>query len=325
MTPARCPRCEFAYGWDGQFCTHCNSRGPLPGWVANNRLSTLIRRHPDRGSDRRRMLLLFAAGCVRRAEHLLEDQPVCLELIHSVEWHADEFLLDPNIDELIRAAVLLANRAGAGSPSRAEAQAAEAVNQLGRLAVGTRQTWWSRLPRLTRVHAESPAHLARSAIAISQTHPAEFAIDWRLFPLPPDLEPYRTQVPEGVPFAHALAELRTRQDPVSTATAVLADAYYEQNRRHERAMRCEEALQCDLYRDLFAHPTPLPKLAPRWRTSTVTALARHLYDSRDFSAMPILADALQDAGCEEAEILDHCRSDKPHARGCWVVDLVLGN
>jgi len=50
-----------------------------------------------------------------------------------------------------------------------------------------------------------------------------------------------------------------------------------------------------------------------------------MYDSREFSAMPILADALQDAGCAEPAILDHCRDTKQvHVRGCWVVDLVLG-
>jgi hypothetical protein len=63
---------------------------------------------------------------------------------------------------------------------------------------------------------------------------------------------------------------------------------------------------------------------PNWRTSTAVALAAQMYDSRDFSAMPILADALQDAGCDNADILDHCRGTGPHVRGCWVVDLVLG-
>jgi hypothetical protein len=49
-----------------------------------------------------------------------------------------------------------------------------------------------------------------------------------------------------------------------------------------------------------------------------------MHDSRDFSAMPILADALQDAGCDNEDILSNCRGDGPHDRGCWVVDLVLG-
>lgn len=61
-----------------------------------------------------------------------------------------------------------------------------------------------------------------------------------------------------------------------------------------------------------------------WCTSTVAAIARGIYESRDFSPMPLLADALQDAGCENDDILNHCRSAGPHARGCWVIDLILG-
>jgi hypothetical protein len=50
-----------------------------------------------------------------------------------------------------------------------------------------------------------------------------------------------------------------------------------------------------------------------------------MYESRDFGAMPILADALQDAGCTSDDILKHCRdAHATHVRGCWVVDLVLG-
>ena len=63
---------------------------------------------------------------------------------------------------------------------------------------------------------------------------------------------------------------------------------------------------------------------PLWLTSTVVALARGIYDDRAFDRLPILADALQDAGCDNAEVLNHCRDTGPHARGCWVVDLLLG-
>jgi hypothetical protein len=79
-----------------------------------------------------------------------------------------------------------------------------------------------------------------------------------------------------------------------------------------------------LLRDIFGNPFRPVTLDPNWRTSTVVALAAQMYDSRDFSAMPILADALQDAGCDSAAILEHCRGSGPHVRGCWVVDLVLG-
>ncbi len=83
--------------------------------------------------------------------------------------------------------------------------------------------------------------------------------------------------------------------------------------------------QADLLRCLFANPCRPPVVfSPSCRTSTATALAAQMYKSRDFSAMPILADALQDAGCDSADVLDHCRGPGPHVRGCWVVDLVLG-
>jgi hypothetical protein len=86
----------------------------------------------------------------------------------------------------------------------------------------------------------------------------------------------------------------------------------------------EWAAQADLVRDIFGNPFRPVTFPPSWLTFTVTALARQMYETRDFSAMPILADALQDAGCENDDILDHCRGPGPHVRGCWVVDLVLG-
>jgi hypothetical protein len=63
---------------------------------------------------------------------------------------------------------------------------------------------------------------------------------------------------------------------------------------------------------------------PRWLTTTVVDLAAAIYEERSFVNLPILADALMDAGCDSAEVLDHCRSEGPHARGCWVVDAILG-
>jgi hypothetical protein len=79
-----------------------------------------------------------------------------------------------------------------------------------------------------------------------------------------------------------------------------------------------------LLRDIFGNPFRPVAFDRDWRTSTALALARQMYETREFSAMPILADALQDAGCDNDEILNHCRDLGPHVRGCWVVDLVLG-
>ena len=53
-------------------------------------------------------------------------------------------------------------------------------------------------------------------------------------------------------------------------------------------------------------------------------MAQQMYAARDFSPLPILGDALEDAGCDNADILDHCRGPGLHARGCWVLDLVIG-
>jgi hypothetical protein len=63
---------------------------------------------------------------------------------------------------------------------------------------------------------------------------------------------------------------------------------------------------------------------PAWLTSTVVSLAAGIYADRAFDRLPILADALQDAGCASADVLEHCRGPGPHVRGCWVVDLLLG-
>ena len=74
----------------------------------------------------------------------------------------------------------------------------------------------------------------------------------------------------------------------------------------------------------FSDPLHYVFFQPGWLTSTVLALATGIYDDRAFDRMPILADALQDAGCDNADILDHCRGSGPHVRGCWVVDMLLG-
>jgi hypothetical protein len=83
-------------------------------------------------------------------------------------------------------------------------------------------------------------------------------------------------------------------------------------------------VQASVLRDIVGNPFHAVTPDPVWLTSTVVELARGIYAERAFDRLPILADALQDAGCEAAEVLDHCRGPGPHARGCWVVDLLLG-
>jgi len=96
----------------------------------------------------------------------------------------------------------------------------------------------------------------------------------------------------------------------------------------EERKRCsasDSVVLVGLLRDIFGNPFRPVAFDASWRTSTVVAIAQGMYDPRDFSAMPILADALQDAGCDNDDILNHCRdANGVHVRGCWVVDLVLG-
>ena len=86
----------------------------------------------------------------------------------------------------------------------------------------------------------------------------------------------------------------------------------------------EVIAQSILLRDIFGNPFRPVVLEPAWLTEAVVGIARGIYEDRAFERMPILADALQDAGCENADILTHCREPGVHVRGCWVVDLVLG-
>jgi hypothetical protein len=88
-------------------------------------------------------------------------------------------------------------------------------------------------------------------------------------------------------------------------------------------MAAERAAQTALIRCLVGNPFRPAAVDPRWLTSDVVELARGLYAERAFDRLPILADALQDAGCASEDVLSHCRADATHARGCWVVDSVL--
>jgi hypothetical protein len=125
------------------------------------------------------------------------------------------------------------------------------------------------------------------------------------------------------PFYHS-STVTDAANAALVATGSVAYARAEERSECEAAQAAEAAVQTLLLRDIFGNPFRPVAFSPSWRTDTAVALARQMYESRDFGAMPILADALQEAGCEDAAILSHCRGTGPHVRGCWVVDLVLG-
>jgi hypothetical protein len=98
--------------------------------------------------------------------------------------------------------------------------------------------------------------------------------------------------------------------------------------RSRKARRAERATQASLLRCVFGNPfRPHAAVDPAvraWQGGTVARLAQAIYDDRAFDRMPELADALEEAGCDDADILDHCRQPGEHVRGCWVLDLILG-
>ena len=96
------------------------------------------------------------------------------------------------------------------------------------------------------------------------------------------------------------------------APAALADGAGE---LHEQArlMRC-----------IIGNPFRPMRVEPRWLIPTVVSLAQAIYEERDIDRLPVLADALEEAGCDDRGLLAHCRGEGPHARGCWAIDSILG-
>lgn len=92
----------------------------------------------------------------------------------------------------------------------------------------------------------------------------------------------------------------------------------------QAATNAEHSAQAELLREIIGDPFRPIAIDPAHLTPAIIDLAQTIYNIRKFEKMPELADALEHAGCRNADILDHCRGAGPHVRGCWVVDLVLG-
>jgi hypothetical protein len=134
---------------------------------------------------------------------------------------------------------------------------------------------------------------------------------------------WRSEAPE-VPLClrsvcrpSAFAALFTCRRYVRMTVARRADRDSE-----ERLTEDSAALVGDI-RDIFGNPFRPVAFDPDWLTTDVRLLAEGIYAEKAFERMPVMADALQDAGCTSEELLAHLRSDGPHVRGCWALDLVL--
>ena len=108
------------------------------------------------------------------------------------------------------------------------------------------------------------------------------------------------------------------------AARAAADLQGQRQFYYAPAMLAEQREQTALVRCLFGNPFRPPPVSGAWLTPEVRALAAAIYAERAFDRMPLLADALEAAGCTDTDLIEHCRSGQQHARGCWVVDLLLG-
>ena len=113
-----------------------------------------------------------------------------------------------------------------------------------------------------------------------------------------------------------------------SAVATLKRAAQAEGQDPGVVMYRQRSAQCDLLRDLIGHLfRPVPPIDPpwlRWHDGCVRRIATGIYDGNRWDDLPILGDALEDAGCADREILAHCRSGGVHRRGCWLVDALLG-
>ncbi len=174
------------------------------------------------------------------------------------------------------------------------------------------------IPELVRSVAET-AVICRAAVS-NREYPQRELVS---FSLPPELERFRADVANNI-WSDQRRRLRSDASvPVAAAYQHLYDAWMQYNQSRSRLAASEESAQCEIARDIQGYPEVTVVFDPEWRTSTAVAMAQGFIESRDFSVMPILADALQDAGCEDPEILEHCRAENPHFPGCWVIEMIL--
>jgi hypothetical protein len=197
------------------------------------------------------------------------------------------------------------------------------------VAAACHRIWWL-LPQASRTFVETLVAYADGLVTNAEYHAASdaaFAEADAADRDPPNTLTYATVsvgISDSPTVASVMSCLDTATSAVGCATAEDAPEG-EYDFQYDCARMRERAEQSRLVLDIFG---PLPfrpvTVDPSWLTSTVAALVRGVYTERAFDRLPILADALQDAGCDNDDLLTHCRSDGPHVRGCWVVDLLLG-
>jgi hypothetical protein len=273
-----------------------------------------------------RKVRLFVAACCRRAWPLLADER-SRRAVAAAEDFADGRLDRPDLIGFWTEADAVwdhLGRAGGGPRGRAtpEMEAASMVAD-GMMAFSFVQSVDAER-EAERGRAKAVALLSRklaaesAALAAARPRTDQLQAEWAAAATAAGVQ--------GVPPLGADCDEEALPGPhLAEEYQRLQGAFEEEVRSHRAAaLRAEQAFQHDLFDDLFRTPDAAADADwAAWRDGAAGKLAREIYDRRGFDRLPELAEALQGAGCAEANALRHCRDGKHHVRGCWVLDLLL--
>jgi hypothetical protein len=159
-----------------------------------------------------------------------------------------------------------------------------------------------------------PLSLAQQTAAVMAWHEAP-SDQW--YP------PATLSEPTAEDFRRAAFQTAERTSKAAAHASARAAARETSPLRFGRAHRAERAVQAALLRDIFGNPFLPVVIDPAWLRADVLGLAQMVYEERTFGHLPMLADALENAGCDTADVLAHCRGQGEHVPGCWVVDALL--
>jgi hypothetical protein len=256
-----------------------------------------------------RKLRLFAVACCRRISHLFPDDR-CRRAVEVAEREADGQATPAESDTARHEAIEVICRFGV----RADRASGDPYCDIGDY-LSSLEGWRDRYQQLCQEEAEAAetVQLDHSHCESTRAAAAVAACDTLRL-----MHGY-SSIGSCLGRAASAVHFSRLPPPECDPDDYEGDHYQKYVRDREELVAQRALVDC-----VFGNPFRPAAIDPAWQTTTVITLARQMYEARDFSAMPILADALQDAGCENADVLDHCRGGGPHTCGCWVLDLLLG-
>ena len=132
--------------------------------------------------------------------------------------------------------------------------------------------------------------------------------------------PFPGETPSDPAHSHKKKSKKAKAE-IAAAQNQARERYDQERKSHRERTLWQFANE---FRDVAGNPFRPVTFDPAWRTETVVGLATGIDEAGAYERLPILADALQEAGCEDEQVLSHARGPGPHVRGCWLIDMILG-